>query len=247
MEEKVILHRGYWGEYPENSSISFEKALDECFNLETDIRVSRDGVCFMIHDDTLDRLFNSFGKVEEKDSEELKDVKYKEDETQNLCSLEELCELIKNAENKESLIFIHIKELEDIKNVIKTLGKYDFSDRIRFFACDEITLDFIRIIKEKHPQYKVGLHFYENNNFTKEDFEKADFIWADEITKENITKELVESTHSLDKPIYVISPELIPESIFNKNIKKRWKEFLDMGIDGVCIDLNKEFLDFILS
>ncbi|MCH8326819.1 MAG: GNAT family N-acetyltransferase, partial [Bacteroidetes bacterium] len=41
-----------------------------------------------------------------------------------------------------SLIFIHIKESEDIDNTIKTLEEYDFLNRIRFFAVDEIEEDF---------------------------------------------------------------------------------------------------------
>jgi len=246
MEKRIILHRGYKGKYPENSKISFEMALKEDKSFETDIRVSRDGVCFMIHDDSLDRLFNGVGKIKEKTSGELGFFKYKEDGTQGLCSLKEMCDLI-NENLGDGLIFIHIKESEDIDDVIKVLEQYNFSERIRFFACDEITSDLIKIVKEKYPKYKVGLHFYENNNFTKEDFGKADFIWADEITKENITKELVGSAHSLNKPFYVISPELIPESIFNRDIKKRWKEFLEMNVDGVCTDLAEEFLNFIHS
>ncbi|KKK91758.1 hypothetical protein LCGC14_2709720 [marine sediment metagenome] len=44
MEEKIILHRGYKGKYPENSKISFEMALKENKDFETDIRVSKETV-----------------------------------------------------------------------------------------------------------------------------------------------------------------------------------------------------------
>ena len=63
MENKLILHRGYKFTYPENSRISFEMALKENKSFETDIRVSKDGICFMIHDDSLDNLFNGSGKI----------------------------------------------------------------------------------------------------------------------------------------------------------------------------------------
>jgi len=168
----------------------------------------------MIHDSTLDRLFNGSGKIKEKDSKELKEIAYKENKSQKLCSLKELCELIKNAENKDSLIFIHIKELEDIGYVIKEFGNYDFKERVRFFAVDEIEEDFKKIMKEKYPKYKIGLYLPENSpNHNEENFKEADFIWADEITIPWISKEKVELAHSLGKPFYAISPELIPESI----------------------------------
>jgi len=245
MEEKLILHRGYKFTYPENSKLSFEMALKENKSFETDIRVSKNSVCFMIHDETLDRLFNGSGKIKEITSDELNNFYYKEDKTQRLCSLKEMCELIKENPGN-SLIFIHIKGSEDIDNTIKTLEEYDFLNRIRFFAVDEIEEDFIKIMREKYPKYKVGLYLPENsNNYNEENFKGADFIWADEITIPWITKEKVELAHSLGKPFYAISPELITESIFNENIEKRWKELLEMGVDGICTDFPKKLLGFI--
>jgi len=246
--KKLILHRGYKFTYLENSKTSFENALREGFDFETDIRVSKDGKCYMIHDEDLGRLFNGFGKIKDKKSIDLVKYSYEDDENEKLCSLDELCELVKNSEedgNKESKIFIHIKEVEDIDKVVSVLDNYNFQNRVVFFACDEITKELINIIKEKYPKYKVGLHYYENNDFVKEDFNRADFIWADEITKKNITEEIVEQFHKFGKPIYVISPELIPESIFNEDVEKRWGEFLDLEVDGVCTDKPEDFLKFI--
>jgi len=241
MEEKLILHRGYKFKYPENSKISFEKALKENKSFETDIRVSKDGVCFMIHDDAIDNLFNGSGKIKNMTSNELTNFCYKEDKAQKLCSLKELCELIKENPGS-SLIFIHIKESEDIDDVIKVLEEYDFSERIRFFAVDEIEEDFRKIMKEKYPKYKIGLFLPENSeNFNKEKFENSDFIWADEINLKWIAKEKVELAHSLEKPFYAISPELIQESIFNSNIKERWKELLEIGVMESALICLKNF------
>jgi len=247
MEEKIILHRGYKFTYPENSKLSFEMALKDNKSFETDIRVSKDGVCFMIHEDSLDELFNGSGKIKEMTSDELSNFHYKEDETQKLCSLKEMCELIK--ENpRDSLIFIHIKELKDIDNIIKTLEEYDFLNRIRFFAVDEIEEDFKKIMREKYPKYKIGLYLPENSpNYNEENFKEADFIWADEITMSWMTKEKVDLAHSFGKPFYAISPELIPTSIFNSDIEKRWKELLEAGVDGICTDLPEKFLEFVNS
>jgi len=247
MEKKLILHRGYKFTYPENSKLSFEMALKENKSFETDIRVSKDRVCFMIHDDSLENLFNGSGKIKEMTSSELSKFHYKEDETQKLCSLKEMCDLM-NENPGDSLVFIHIKESEDIDDVIKVLEKYDFLGRIRFFAVDEIEEDFKKIMREKYSKYKTGLYLPENShNYNEKNFKETDFIWADEITIHWITKEKVELAHSFGKPFYAISPELIPESIFNSNIEKRWRELLEIGIDGICTDLPEKFLEFVKS
>jgi len=217
-EKRLILHRGYKGKFLENSEISFEQALKQGYSFETDIRIYNEK-CYMKHDVVLDS-------------------------DTNLCSLETLCGLINGVENKDSLIFMHIKELNNINKVMDILNNYDFEDRIRFFGCDEITLDLIEVIKTKYPKYKVGLHYYENSNFGAKEIEKADFIWADEITKENISIILADLSRHLNKLIYVISPELIPESVFKNDVKKRWKEFLEMQVDGICTDRPDEFLEF---
>ena len=197
----------------------------------------------MIHDDSLDRLFNGSGKIKEMFSEELNDFNYKEDKTQKLCSLKEMCELIEENPGK-SLIFIHIKELEDIENIIKELENYNFDERIRFFAVDEIEEEFRRIMREKYLKYKLGLYLPENsNNYNEKHFKEFDFVWADEITIPWITKEKIELAHFFGKPFYAISPELIPESVFNLDIKKRWRELLDANVDGICTDMPEEFLE----
>jgi len=228
METEIILHRGYKGKYLENSLSSFENAIKENKSFETDIRVSKDKKTFMIHDESLDMLLNAKGKVIEYNSEELKRVKYLEDGS-HLVPFEELLNLIKDNPTYSEKIFVHIKQLWNIKSVMESLDSLDFdlSERLRFFACDDITLGLVGTMKGHFPEYKVGLHLTENSPYKNEEhFERADFIWADEITKENITPEVVILAHSLGKPIYAISPELIPESVFNEHIERRWKELI---------------------
>lgn len=242
--ERLILHRGYNGKFPENSRIAFENALKEGYHFEIDIRVSKDGVCYLIHDETLDRLFNGTGKVSERRSSELSQYTYKDDPSQKLCTLNELCELIDSAPNKSSLIFIHVKDLKDVDTILSVLDNYNFKDRVRLFAVDGLTMPFLDYIKE-HSNYLVGLHIPENSSyFDEQSFAKADFIWPDEITRKHITKELIEMAHKLEKPVYAISPELIPGSVFNKNIKRRWKEMIEDGVDGICTDMPTDFSNF---
>src|SRR4030042_1424966 len=231
METEIILHRGYKGKYLENSRFAFENALREGKSFETDIRVSKDERAFMIHDEKLDRLLNSQGKVTGYYSEELKKLQYLQDGS-NLVSFEELLNLVKKNPANSGKVFVHVKQLGDVHKVFNDLN-CDLAERLRFFACDNITLNLIGLIKRNYPSYMAGLHLTQDSPYNeKKYFEMADFIWADEITKENITPEVVSLAHSLGKPVYAISPELIPESIFNRDIEGRWKELIQSGADG---------------
>ncbi|GHU69763.1 glycerophosphoryl diester phosphodiesterase [Clostridia bacterium] len=73
MPQKNIAHRGFSGEYPENTLLAFEKAVEEgrCDGFETDVHLSADGELVIIHDDELDRTTNGSGPVSVKTRAEL--------------------------------------------------------------------------------------------------------------------------------------------------------------------------------
>ncbi len=60
----VIGHRGASRNFPENTLLSFQKAVDAGVHaLEFDVQSSRDGVPVVIHDPTIDRTTNGSGLV----------------------------------------------------------------------------------------------------------------------------------------------------------------------------------------
>ncbi len=69
---RVFSHRGGRMERDENTLKAFQESWDAGYTgFETDIRMSKDGVCYMTHDATLDRTTNGTGVLEEKLSSEL--------------------------------------------------------------------------------------------------------------------------------------------------------------------------------
>lgn len=63
---KIVAHRGYSGKYPELSLLAFEKALAlPIHGIECDVRLSRDGVCLINHDATLDRTSDRSGRIQD--------------------------------------------------------------------------------------------------------------------------------------------------------------------------------------
>lgn len=73
MITKCIAHRGLSGLYPENTLISFRKALEynpDC--LELDIHLTKDNQIVICHDTTLDRTTDGTGSIYDYTLEELK-------------------------------------------------------------------------------------------------------------------------------------------------------------------------------
>jgi glycerophosphoryl diester phosphodiesterase len=65
---KVIGHRGAAGHAPENTFAAFDTGLAMGVDgVETDIRMTRDGVLVLVHDATVDRTTNGQGAVAELD------------------------------------------------------------------------------------------------------------------------------------------------------------------------------------
>lgn len=69
-------HRGLHNkDRAENSLSAFRAACDEGYAIELDVRLSKDGVLVVFHDDTLDRMTTERGPVIERTAEELSKIK----------------------------------------------------------------------------------------------------------------------------------------------------------------------------
>ena len=69
----VIAHRGYSGQYPENTASAFEAAIEAGADMiELDVCMTKDRVPVVIHDQTLERTTDGYGLVSEFTLPELK-------------------------------------------------------------------------------------------------------------------------------------------------------------------------------
>jgi len=72
---KIYGHRGAKGSYPENTLLSFKKAIGQGVDgLELDVHLTKDGEVVVIHDETLDRTTNGTGWIKDLTLEEIKQV-----------------------------------------------------------------------------------------------------------------------------------------------------------------------------
>ena len=71
----VIAHRGFSGIYPENTLLSFQKAIELGAEvIELDIHLSSDGIPMVMHDAKLDRTTNAKGLLAELSFEALRQL-----------------------------------------------------------------------------------------------------------------------------------------------------------------------------
>lgn len=66
----IVAHRGANHLAPENTIAATQKCVDLGVDyVEIDVRTSKDGVMYILHDNTLDRTTNGSGEIKERDSE----------------------------------------------------------------------------------------------------------------------------------------------------------------------------------
>lgn len=74
----LFAHRGGAHEFDENTLEAFRSSYEKGLRgFETDVRMTKDGVFVILHDDTLERTHDGKGHVEEQNAEALRNIKSK--------------------------------------------------------------------------------------------------------------------------------------------------------------------------
>lgn len=140
----IAGHRGYPSAYPENTLLSFEKALEAGVDmLELDLHLSMDNILMVIHDDTVDRTTNGSGKVSHYTAAELKRLDAglsfgAEFKGLSIPTFAEFCKLLE--QYPDTLLNVEIKSSPNAKDAadqaIAMLGEYDYLTRCVFTSFD---------------------------------------------------------------------------------------------------------------
>ena len=114
-----IGHRGAKGYEPENTLVSFQKALNmQVDGIELDVHLSADGELVVIHDETIDRTTNGHGFVNQLSLRELKQVRIINEN--EIPTLQEVFDLV----NQDCFINIELKNYDTTTKVVKLIEKY---------------------------------------------------------------------------------------------------------------------------
>jgi len=110
-------------EYDENTMPAFIASRDMGYSgYETDIRMTKDGVLILTHDNTLDRTTNGHGKVEEKTWAEIKALKTKGGN--RIITLDEFLEFLKGQKHLYVEFEMKTKPEENYSEEDGTLYRY---------------------------------------------------------------------------------------------------------------------------
>jgi glycerophosphoryl diester phosphodiesterase len=159
---KVIAHRGFCGEYPENTMISFKKAVEAgCDELELDVQLTKDNVLVIIHDETIDRVTDGTGNVKDYTFEELRKFNvmatFGDKHGFNpIPSFEEYVSWVKDKDVTTNIELktghYYYKELEE--KVVDMILKYGIENKVMFSSFNHLSL--IRC-KELVPNIECGV------------------------------------------------------------------------------------------
>jgi len=150
--ERPIAHRGLHNkEVPENSMAAFSKAIENNYSIELDVHLSKDGIPVVFHDESLERMTGSRGKVSQYILSSLKKLTLEETE-ERIPTLNEVLEFVDGRVPiiVELKVTHHNGELE--AQVMKSLYQYKGDFAIQSF--NPLTLRWIR---EHYPNTVLGL------------------------------------------------------------------------------------------
>ena len=137
-----IAHRGLHSEeVPENSLLSYEKAIEKNFPIEIDVRIIDDGTVIVFHDDTLGRMTDKDGYVSNLKSTDLPQLNLLGTD-QTVPTLEQVLELVNGKVPLliETKVSAKIGDLES--KVIAMLKTYGGEFAVQSF--DPYSLEYFR-------------------------------------------------------------------------------------------------------
>ncbi len=156
-----IGHRGAKGYEPENTLLSFEKALEmQVDGIELDVHLSSDGEIMVIHDETIDRTTNGKGFVNALSLQELKAFRITSKDAPRVLlkpelqipTLREVFDLV----NQDCFINIELKGVNTAEKVLELIERYVTKkkwnyDRFLVSSFDWNALQQIRFLNSDVP------------------------------------------------------------------------------------------------
>ena len=159
--KKLLSHRGYNIEAPENTMSAFKKSYEYGYKyVETDVTFTKDGIPVLLHDDTIDRTSNGTGKicnltfdeVRQLDFGSWKNLIYKDekiptfDEFIEYCSTHDLHPYIELKSNISS---------EKVKILFEILDKYKMRKNVSWVS---FNVEYVQYVKKIDESENIGIN-----------------------------------------------------------------------------------------
>lgn len=161
-ELKIIAHRGFNIDYPENTLLAYKAALNASVDmLEIDVHLTKDQELVVIHDDKIDRTSNGSGYVKDYTLDELKSYDFGswKDNTFQGTRIMNFGEVVKLVQAYDITLLIEIKKPNQYPNIeeilLRELKEYRlYPERVIIQSFDEKSMQKIAEITQ---EYELGL------------------------------------------------------------------------------------------
>ncbi len=214
-----IGHRGACGYEPENTLLSFKKALELNVDMiELDVYLCKTKELVVIHDDKVDRTTNGRGYVTEKSFEELRQLDAGKGE--KIPTLQEVLDLT----NKKAKVNIELKGEGTAKPVSKVIEKYV---KEKGWSYDDFlvsSFNHYELLKfsKLSPNIKIGV-LIKGAPIDFAEFAEKVNAYSVHLSLKFINKEFVEDAHKKGMKVFV----------WTVNDKEEMQRMKELGIDGV--------------
>lgn len=143
-----IGHRGAKGHEPENTLISFQKALDlKVDGIELDVHLSLDREIIVIHDQTINRTTTKKGFVKNFTSSQLKEL--------GIPTLAKVFDLV----NRNCFINIELKGSRTAKSVVNLIEIYISEKNWNYndFLVSSFDWKMLEVVQSLNPNIRIGV------------------------------------------------------------------------------------------
>ncbi len=154
----ILGHRGYSGSYPENTLLSFKKALEyEADGIELDVHLSEDGEMVICHDENLYRTYGKHAWIKDKT---LREMRRLNSLGQKMPTLEEVFQEVPKSAFVNIELKTNIMSYPHLEEKVMKLVSNDAPERVLISSFNHSTLVRVR---ELDKNIKLGMLFGEEH------------------------------------------------------------------------------------
>ncbi|MFK3938635.1 glycerophosphodiester phosphodiesterase [Alkalihalobacillus sp. NPDC078783] len=225
VQTKIFAHRGFSGNYPENTMTAFKQAVKAgADGIELDVQFTQDHVPVIIHDRTVNRMTDGKGFVCDFPLAELRKLQMKEDQSERIPTFEEFLHWV---EPHPVLLNVELKtELKDRGGIpeliLPLLAKYGVEDRTILSSFDHKAL---HAAKQKKPHIESAALIHQAMIDPSEYLKK---LGVEGVHFKAVTL-LMDEANELQEKGYYLRP-------YTVNSVDQMKQFFTWGCDGIFTD-----------
>ena len=221
-------HRGASEYLPENTFISFYTGVFMKANgIETDVRLTKDGVPVLFHDDTLERVTGESGAVEDYTFAELQ--KFRVSKNGYVDTIASFEDFLRHFGFRDLTFAIELKGKGAEIVTADLLRKYNMTDKC---VVTSFQMDYLETFADYAPEFKIGL--LTANPDTAHEL-AAMGAWEICPIASLVTPESVNKWHSMGLGVRA----------WGVSDEKLMKQVYDSGADGMTVNFPDKLTEYI--